>query len=121
MRAKLIDALKTGKTDFTIDNFDGRRLTRASFHVVGKKTLHRGDDEIPVVTLTAKRAQIAGFTKSEIEATDPNEPLLYIYLSDDARLWPIRLEAHEPLGTFVISLAKECSPQESCLLGITGE
>lgn len=118
MRQQVAKALASGKNDFVIDAYDGRRLNRAHFTMGEKKTLRLNDKKIPVIAVSVKRELVAGFTDSELEDYDKNEPPLTVYFSNDERLIPIRLETSFWLGTLSATLAKECRTGESCLLGI---
>lgn len=118
MRRELWAAAQQGKNAFSLNAYDGRRLTQVNFAIEGKKTIfHRGAEQ-PVIVVTARRKQITGFTDSEIRDFNPKEPLLYIYVSDDARLLPLKLEARLWMSPVTATLVKECRTGESCLLGI---
>lgn len=118
MRLQLIDALKNKKPGYTINVYDGRRLTQVDFTVVGERDLKIGDDTRKTIVVTVKRKAIAGFSESEIKSQDPHEPLLTIYFSNDERLWPLKLEVPMMLGSLSATLVKECRTGESCLLGL---
>lgn len=118
MRAMLASSIKAGKKDFSIDVYDGRRLTRANFIIGDQKTIRYNDKKTPVLVVTLKRALVAGFTKDELAEYDKNEPPLSIYFSADGRLMPLRLETSFWLGTLSATLVKECRTGESCLLGL---
>lgn len=112
--------MRTKQTDrFTLNVFDGRRLTQTDFTLEDKprRIVYKGK-KVPVVAVSARRKQLAGFTDSEMADADPNEPPLYIYFSRDERLIPLRLEATAWFGKVYAELAKECGAGESCLLGI---
>ena len=84
---------KQRKNSIPFNVYDGNRLTEADFTVEGKTTLRYGDKTLPVIKVgLVRRKQLAGFTPKELDDFDPNEPPLYVYFSDDARLLPIRVE-----------------------------
>ncbi len=116
-RQELFHALQSGAREFTIDVYDGRRLTKVDFTVVGDKVLKLSGAKVPVVEVTARRTFLAGFTRSEIADKDANEPALHIYFSNDEKLFPVRLQVQLFFGLMTADLIKACSGSESCLLG----
>ena len=118
LRYDLFEARAKNEGHFTLNAYDGRRLTQVDFAIAGQKNISYNGQDVRVIDVTASRKQIAGFTKSEIDDFDPHEPILHIYFTDDARLIPIRLEARLMLGILSATLAKECTTGESCLFGI---
>ncbi len=117
-RAQLIDALENGNKTFSLNIYDGRRLTQVDFTILGERVIRMDDRKVPVITVQAKRTLLAGFTNSELADHDPKEAPLLIHFSNDETLFPVRLEAHLMFGSIVADLHKTCSTQESCLLGI---
>lgn len=111
-------AIQSGAKVFAIDVYDGRRLTRAHFAVGEKKTLTYNNQKIVTITANVKRELVAGFTDSELNDYDKNEPPLTVYFSDDGRYIPIKLQTSFWLGTLTAMLVKECRTGESCLLGV---
>jgi len=122
MRRELGRILRDGRLNYSQLFFDGRRLTRLDFHLEGRRTITYEHEKTPVITLSVKRSFLAGFTASELEDVDPSkpEPLLYIHYSDDERRIPLKLEVRMAFGTVAATLIKQCTNEESCLLGITG-
>ena len=118
IRENLIQALKQNVHSFTLNGYDGRRLTKIDFTVIGKKTLTYKGQPTPVILVDVKRTLVAGFTQSELDDIHAPEPPLHIYFKDDGTLKPLRLEATTWMGTLAATLTKECLPTESCLLGI---
>lgn len=118
MRTEAATAAKDGTSSFVIHAFDGRRLTEATFTVLGKKNITFNGRRISTTALSVKRKPLEGFTASEIEDWSPKEPPLFVYFSDDERFIPLRLELTMWFGTLTADLAKECRTGESCLLGI---
>jgi hypothetical protein len=106
------------KENFSINVFDGRRMTQANFVLRGKQNLLIGDQTIAVIAVDVSRKPLAGFTQSEMADLSANEPVLHMYFSDDAKLIPVRLEVTTWLGTLSATLVKECRTGESCLFGI---
>lgn len=103
MRLKTVEMLKGGKDSFTIDYYDGRRLTRATFKYDGEKMLKIGKRQYPVYTLIGSRVPLAGFTKKELDRMKDKEPPLYVYVSKET-LIPIRLEVQMLFGTAAATL-----------------
>lgn len=117
MRQGLWDARKTGATAFSVNLYDGRRLTQVNFAVMGKKSIFYKDAKTDVIQVNASRKLVAGFTPSELEAFNPKEPTLRIFFTDDNRLVPLILEANVMMSKLSATLVKECRTGESCLLG----
>ncbi len=118
LRQAVWNAVQSGKPDFTLSVYDGRRLTELNGAVEGKRTLRDGNRKQPVVTVSVRRKLVAGFTKSELEDYDPKEPALLMYYSNDRRFVPIRAEAPLLFGSLTGVLVKQCATGESCLFGI---
>lgn len=118
MRRQVVLALQNNSREFTLNVFDGRRLTEVDFTIEGKKVLKFGEQKYPTIAVKARRKLIAGFTDSELQDYDPKEPDLMIYFSDNTRLIPIRLEISLLVGKLYANLVKECRTGDSCLLGL---
>lgn len=118
MREAVAKAMAAGQSSFTINYYDGRRLTRLDFTLLGHQSIRYQDTKTLVVAVDVKRSYIAGFTQSELDDYDPKEPPLHIYFSDDAKLIPIKLEISLWMGTLTANLVKECGNGESCLLAL---
>lgn len=118
MRQSLHEAMGQKKNAFTLNVYDGRRLTEVNFTLKGKKTITYGNRPLPTIVLAVRRRLVAGFTESELKKHDPDEPTLYVYVTDDARLIPVVLETTVMFTRMAAVLAKECRTGESCLLGI---
>lgn len=104
MRSKLLESLKSGEKTFSVDMYDGRRLTRADFTANGEAVIKLGGKSYPVYRLLARRTAVSGFTKTELSRIDPNEPTLTIYFSHDEKMIPIRLEAPLMFGIVAATL-----------------
>ncbi|MDE3038037.1 MAG: DUF3108 domain-containing protein [Pseudomonadota bacterium] len=107
-----------GREEFFINVYDGNRLSEADFIILGKKIIFYGTGKLPVIAVAARRKPLAGFTRKELAGFGPDDPTLYIYFSDDAKLMPLKLQMALPFGLLTATLAKECLNGESCLLGI---
>ena len=118
LRKALYDARTQHQQDFRVLFYDGRRLYEGDFSLVGEGRLRMDNEIVPVIHVVARRKLLAGFTPQEIQDFNPNESLLHIYFSNDARLVPLRLEFGFFLGTVSATLAKECRTGESCLFGL---
>jgi len=103
LRSEIAKLLASGGKGFTLDYYDGRRLTRGSFQYVGEKNITIGGKKYPVYTLSASRSPIAGFTAKELKRMKDKEPPLFIYLAKDT-LIPLRLELKLILGTAAATL-----------------
>jgi hypothetical protein len=117
LRRAVWEASRSDKRDFAMTTYDGRRLTKIK-GTVEKRTIRDANNrKQPVIVATVRRELLAGFTKSEIEDYDPEEPSLFIYYSNDERFVPVKAEIPFLFGTLTGKLAKQCATGESCLLG----
>lgn len=119
LRQRFWEALKKGDSAFSMNIYDGRRLTKVDASVLGKQTTTFGDEQkFPVYALKVRRTPVAGFTESELKKVSKNEPSVTIHYSADGRLIPIKIEVPFLFDKLTATLAKECRTGESCLLGI---
>jgi hypothetical protein len=105
---------------FSVNVYDGNRLSEADFTVLGKKNIVYGNKSFPVIEVAGRRKPLGGFTAKEMGDFTTSQPMLTIYFSDDTRLMPLKLQMEMPFGLLTATLAKECLGDESCLLGIKG-
>jgi hypothetical protein len=117
MRKGVWDAMHGGAKNFTLNAYDGRRLTEANFTVRDKGTMDYKGEPVAVILVDVRRKQLAGFTEKEIADYNPKEPTLHMYVTDDERLIPLRLEATVWMGTLSATLTNQCGTAGSCLLG----
>ncbi len=99
IRSELTRALADKRTEFTLNYYDGRRLTEGTFVIVGQKIIKMGDKKTSTIFVTATRKTLAGFTQNELDDIKPNEAPLVMYFSDDDRHLPLRLEYPLIFGT----------------------
>lgn len=118
LRAGVWDALPSENKHFSVNVYDGRRLTQVDATVADKKIIRLDGRKVPAIRVAVRRKPLAGFTQSELTDIDPKEPTLWIYYSDDGRLIPLHLEMGFLFGKLTATLVKECLTEESCLLGI---
>lgn len=116
MRSEISKAQKVGKTEFTINSYDGRRLTQGDFKIIGKKTIKIAGKKQVTIMANARRKFLAGYTKSEEDDYDPNEPSMTIYFSDDEKLIPLRMEIPFFMQLISATLVKKCEKAGECLL-----
>lgn len=103
IRMKLAQAIN-GNRDFSVDYYDGRRLARLHFKLIGTKTIRLGENnEYEVYQVTGKREPLAGFTKKELSSMK-NDPSATLYFTQD-KLIPIRLELPMLFGIASATLA----------------
>ncbi len=117
IRKELVTARSSDKKSFTINIFDGRRLTQTDFQIIGEKTIKIAGKKYVTLAVSSRRKQLAGFTKDEVADQDPNEPSMTTYFSNDDKLIPMRMERPFLFKTIRADLIKKCSEKESCLLG----
>lgn len=121
MREATWGAVRAGKGNFSLHLYDGRRLSELDFVVEEKKQISYLGKQVPVVPVTLTRKMLAGYTKSELDAADPNEPPVRLYFSDDSRFMLVRAEVSLWMGTLSATLSQECAAAESCLFGVNVE
>lgn len=119
IRSEIINARKDGKSSFSLNAYDGRRLTQVNFTIGGETAIIMAGKSRPVLTVSASRKQLAGFTQDEIKDYDPDEPSLTTYFSNDEKMLPLHLEVPFLMQKITVSLVKTCGDGESCLLGIS--
>lgn len=113
-REQVKNGLKNGARKFSINMYDGRRLARLDFNIIGRTKKSILKTERDIVEVNFKRIPLAGFTDNELERMEGEEPLFVIYLSDDNYFLPIRVEADAPLGTAVFLFEKDCVSIKNC-------
>lgn len=118
LRQKTWEALQSQNKSFSVNVYDGRRLTEVDATVADKKIIRLDGKKVASVRVAVRRKPLAGYTVSELDDIDPKEPTLWVYYSDDGRLIPLYLEMGFLFGKLTATLAKECRTGESCLLGI---
>lgn len=117
MRKELHTIQRDGRKTYSLLYYDGRRVTKGTFRLLGKETIMLNKTEYKVIKVAARRELIAGFTPKERRNYNEKEPDVLIYYSDDEKLLPIHLEAKMTFGTISATLEKQCQEGESCLLG----
>lgn len=117
LRQAVWDAVQSGKNDFTLKLYDGRRLTQINGHIDSRTTVNHQNNNIPAIVVAVRRQLLEGFTQKELDKHNPKEPTLYVYYTDDERFIPVRLEVAFLFDTLSATLAGECGEGESCLLG----
>lgn len=115
-RHQLHRALMQGNKAFSINMYDGRRLSRFDFTLQGSTIITRQGEKSRTQHVTIQRTPIAGFTGRELERMEEGEePVIDAWFSDDAELIPIEIRASALLGTAVGRLKKLCSNYQDCL------
>ena len=110
---KIKAALITGEKSFILNTYDGRRLAKLEFNILGTEAIKNLDKIINVVKINFRRMPIAGFTNQELKRMKGEEPDIVLYL-DPETLLPIKADAAAPLGMAKFVLAKECLKIEEC-------
>lgn len=113
IRKEIAGARQNGKSSFTINGYDGRRLTQVDFTISGETDIKIFGKEQKVIKIISRRKLLAGFTKGEMEDHDPDEPSLTTYFSNDERLIPLRMELPFMAQTIRIDLKLGNRYQES--------
>ena len=118
MRTELARALRDGRTHFSLNYYDGRRLTQVDLTLQGERTITIGGQDYETYVVDATRKAIAGYTAKEQASIGPNDPTLTLFFSKDKRLLPLRLQVPLLFGTASATLVRECGESESCLMGL---
>jgi hypothetical protein len=116
LRQRLQAALARQQPRFDLLLFDGRRLSRLHFVVIGQAVTSVGGVKTPVWQVDVSRTVLEGYTASELADAKGKEPPLHIYFTQDERLLPVVFEAKLLLGTVRAALVKECATAAECAL-----
>lgn len=112
-RDKISDALAKGETKFNFNIYDGRRLSRLDFTILGKDKIKALDKDQDVVKVNVRRSAIEGYTNNELKRMQGEEPDILVYLSTETLL-PVKANAEAILGQADFKLVKECESLEQC-------
>lgn len=104
IRDNLARCQNEGAKNFTLNYYDGRRLTAVNFAFLGAKTLRISGKKTPTLVLTATRKPLAGYTQNELDDIGPNDPTLNLYFSNDEQMIPLLLQVPLPFGTATATL-----------------
>lgn len=114
-RQQVYDALRESREQFTLQMFDGRRLTDMHYFVHGRKQVGWNMQDVPVIKFNLSRTPVAGYKDSELEELrDKKDPSVSLYLSDDGRLIPLKLEIDGSAGTFYANFKRRCDTIKEC-------
>jgi hypothetical protein len=101
-RQKIIEGLKNNENSFSFNMYDGRRLARLEFTIVGRETKKIDGKQRNIITVTFKRKALEGFTNNELKRMTKEEPTFSLYLSDDDNMLPVKADVFSELGTAVL-------------------
>ena len=104
LRRALFAAIAKGEHQISTRTYDGARLatmtlTRqpaVSAEIAGKKQA--------LVDVTIARAPIAGYTPKELKKFQAGDPVIHLYLTDDARFLPVKASADTGLGSLSMTM-----------------
>ena len=115
-RLKLIENMQAGKQNFSFNMYDGRRLSRLDFKIKGRYERDFEDHgKQKIIEVAFRRNPVAGYTDNELERIDGEEPDFTVFLTDDDKLLPIKVDAKAKLGTAVLLYDKDCDDIEVCI------
>ncbi len=106
IREKLFHALHVGASTFTQRIYDARRLVDLHLVIEGRETLRINGETLPVIKTRGSREYIAGYTDKEIRRVK-DDPPVYIYFSDDARMIPVFVQTSLDWGTLTATYEAE--------------
>jgi hypothetical protein len=115
-RQLIKENLAKNNTKFSLNIYDGRRLSRLDFQIHGKYERKINESIRKIVKVSFKRIAIDGYTQNELRRMPKEEPLFTLYLSDDETLLPLKADAEAKLGTAVILYEKDCISFTACKL-----
>jgi len=104
LRKAVLASLSAGGAPFTLTYYDGRRLTELSATYAHYKVLKIGGKKFATERFLLRRKPLAGYTKSELEDIDPNEPSLNVFFDKNNALIPVRLEVPLNIGKATATL-----------------
>ncbi|MDB2415273.1 DUF3108 domain-containing protein [Rickettsiales bacterium] len=113
-RQKIKNGLKNGNDKFSINMYDGRRLSELDFTIYGKQQKTIKNRQYDVIKIDFKRLPIEGYTDNELKRFKSEEPVFTLYLEDNDLMLPIKAEADAPLGTAVLLMEKDCLTLSQC-------
>jgi hypothetical protein len=109
------DAVKAGKKqEIHFPIYDGRRLGDYKLIVQGKVVDEFNGKKQSAIRVTLSREAVAGFTTGELKRMKEEDPVIDLYLSDDAQMLPIKAYAKAPIGHAVAVLERECYGIDRC-------
>lgn len=95
--------------------YEGRKLFTLCVTINARKTITVSDQAYETLYVRLHRKPIAGFSKSELYRLKHEDPVIEVYLSDDALLLPVKAVATAKIGSVVALLKKECATLTACL------
>jgi hypothetical protein len=108
--------LATGHNkDFTFNIYDGRKLFAVHFTIIGKSVITLDNNPVATVHFRFSRKAIAGFTAKELAKMPKEEPVIDVYLRDDATLLPVKAVGKAASGSVTAVLTKSCATLEACM------
>lgn len=103
------------KGRFSVSIYDGKRLGDYRFSVLGNRKISINDKNLDVYAMRFTRKSLAGFSDREITKLK-EEPIIYVYFSNDDTLLPLKSEAKVPYGgSAVVLFDRDCDSIEQCL------
>jgi hypothetical protein len=101
-RQKIINGLKNDQNSFNINIYDGRRLARLEFNILGREVRKIEGKKQNIVDVTFTRKPLEGFTNNELKRMKSEEPTFSLYLTDDEYMLPIKADVFSEMGTAVL-------------------
>lgn len=105
---------KKGKNYFTLSVYEGRYLYRLHFTVNDPVTITVQGHAESVVPLHFSRTPLGGFSKEELSRMQKQDPVIDVYLSNDALLLPVQAEGKAMIGKANAVIKKECAIFSEC-------
>lgn len=104
-----------GEGQFIIPVYEGRHLFMVYFSLKDQ-LLKVGGRDVPVIHVHFFRKPLAGFSERELkEIAEGDDPVMEVYLTQDAALLPIQAEASTSLGKVKAVLKQECTNWDECM------
>ncbi len=109
-REKVRRAIKLNQTTFSLPTYDGKKLARLEFEILGAQTKSINDEMENVLHIRMTRVPLSGFDANESSTNSVVE----LYVSNDKHLIPLFADASAPVGHATIIINKRCFPADEC-------
>ena len=108
MQGRLLvrEAILSGKREFFVPVYDGRRKSNIRFKIYGA-------DKNGIIHTSFVEEAVSGYTNNELKEIAKNNPEFHVYLSPKDLL-PVAAKGQSLLGTARIKLKMECDTLKEC-------
>lgn len=107
-RAKVREALRQQRKSFSLSTYDGKKLSRLHFELLGTEKKDIAGVEEDVLHIRMTRVPLSGFGSDEA-----SDSVVELYV-DDEHLIPLIANANAPIGHATIVIDKRCFSADEC-------